>query len=116
MSSSPRAHSILLTCRCTSSVREARKPLRDNNHGQTASHLCHVLDPRSTTSSSVRRLFTRNITLTLEIVRMETFLLEPEPVVVTGPTLVEVLDELRAREPLFGEHGDQPDPSARLGW
>src|SRR5664280_3240687 len=40
VSSSPRAHSILLTCRCTSSVREARKPLRDNNHGQTASHLC----------------------------------------------------------------------------
>src|SRR5450756_2787720 len=40
VSSSPRAHSILLTCRCTSSVREARRPLRDNNHGQTASHLC----------------------------------------------------------------------------
>src|SRR5665647_421170 len=40
VSSSPRAHSILLTCRCTSSVREARKPLQDNNHGQTASHLC----------------------------------------------------------------------------
>src|SRR5664280_2625638 len=40
VSSSPRAHSILLTCRGTSSVREARKPLRDNNHGQTASHLC----------------------------------------------------------------------------
>src|SRR5665647_3857623 len=40
VSSPPRAHSILLTCRCTSSVREARKPLRDNNHGQTASHLC----------------------------------------------------------------------------
>src|SRR5674476_1572392 len=40
VSSSPRAHSILLTCRCASSVREARKPLRDNNHGQTASHLC----------------------------------------------------------------------------
>jgi len=36
----PGAHSILLTYRCTSSVREARKPLRDNNHGQTASHLC----------------------------------------------------------------------------
>jgi hypothetical protein len=42
--------------------------------------------------------------------------LEPQPVLVTGPTLVEVLDELRAREPLFGEHGEQPDPSARLGW
>jgi glucosamine--fructose-6-phosphate aminotransferase (isomerizing) len=27
-------------CRCTSSVREARKPLRDNNHGQTGRHLC----------------------------------------------------------------------------
>src|SRR5665647_3961817 len=40
VSSSPRAHSILLTYRCTSSVREARKPLRDNKHGQTASHLC----------------------------------------------------------------------------
>jgi|ERR1035437_5512980 hypothetical protein len=40
VSSLSRAHSILLTCLCTSSVREARKPLRDNNHGQTASHLC----------------------------------------------------------------------------
>ena len=40
ISSSPRAHSILLTCRRTSSVREARKPLRDNNHGQTGRHLC----------------------------------------------------------------------------
>ena len=27
--------------------------------------------------------------------------LEPEPVLVTDPTLMEVLDELRAREPLF---------------
>ena len=27
--------------------------------------------------------------------------LEPEPVLVTDPTLTEVLDELRAREPLF---------------
>src|SRR5664280_2705903 len=44
ISSSPRAHSILLTCRCPSSVREARKPLRDNNHGQTGNHPCHVLD------------------------------------------------------------------------
>ena len=34
-------------CRCTSSVRESRKPLRDNNHGQTAHHLCHELwNPR----------------------------------------------------------------------
>jgi hypothetical protein len=27
--------------------------------------------------------------------------LEPEPVLVTDPTLMDVLDELRAREPLF---------------
>ena len=40
ISSSPRAHSILLTCRCTTSVRESRKPLRDNNHGQTGRHPC----------------------------------------------------------------------------
>ena len=31
--------------------------------------------------------------------------LEPEPVLVTDPTLTEVLDELRAREPLF----DRPE-------
>jgi len=35
-----RAHSVVLTCRCTSSIRDARKPLRDNRHGWPARRLC----------------------------------------------------------------------------
>ena len=27
------AHSVVLTCGCTSNIRDARKPLRDNRHG-----------------------------------------------------------------------------------